>query len=42
MGCSSRPGDSDVLEVRAEVYRKRRENEQSLMARGIYKEASKT
>lgn len=36
------PDDPGVLELRAEVYRKRRESEQSLMARGIYNEASKT
>lgn len=36
------PDDPGVLELRAEVYQKRRDQEQSLMARGIYNEAGKT
>ena len=36
------PEDPSVLELRAEVYQKRRDQEQSLMARGIYNEANKT
>lgn len=36
------PGSPGVLEQRAAVYQKRRDQEQSLMSRGIYNEASKT
>lgn len=36
------PNDAGVLEVRADVYRQRRDQEQSLMARGIYNDASRT
>ena len=36
------PDDQAVIEQRAEVYRQRREHEQSLMSRGIYNEARKT
>ena len=36
------PDDPDVLEVRAEVYRQRRDQEQSLMSRGIYNDASQS
>ena len=36
------PEDAGVAEMRSAVYRKRRDQEQSLMARGIYNEAGKT
>ena len=36
------PDDSDVLEMRADVYRQRRDQEQSLMSRGIYNDASQS
>ena len=36
------PDAPGVLEQRAAVYQKRRDQEQSLMSRGIYNEASKT
>ncbi|MCY3636837.1 MAG: MBL fold metallo-hydrolase [bacterium] len=36
------PDDPDVLEVRADVYRQRRDQEQSLMSRGIYNDASQS
>ncbi|WP_419926026.1 alkyl sulfatase dimerization domain-containing protein [Candidatus Poriferisocius sp.] len=36
------PDDPAVIEQRAEVYRQRRSQEQSLMSRGIYNEAAKT
>ncbi|MYL10419.1 MAG: MBL fold metallo-hydrolase, partial [Acidimicrobiia bacterium] len=36
------PDDPEVLEVRADVYRQRRDQEQSLMSRGIYNDASQS
>ncbi|MYH71606.1 MAG: MBL fold metallo-hydrolase, partial [Acidimicrobiia bacterium] len=36
------PDDPDVLEMRADVYRRRRDQEQSLMSRGIYNDASQS
>ena len=36
------PNDPAVLEVRADVYRQRRDQEQSLMSRGIYNDASQS
>ena len=36
------PEDTDVLEVRADIYRQRRDQEQSLMSRGIYNDASQS
>lgn len=36
------PDNPDVLEARANVYRQRRDQEQSLMSRGIYNDASQS